>query len=73
MLYYLCYVIIDCRIILTFYLLPTILDSVYDDEEEKMEINQLFMQANSLSFIICPLAGFLAGRMMIKRSYYSQF
>ena len=61
MLYYYCYLILDSRIVLTFYLLPTMLDSVYEDEEDKMRISQLFTKANTLSFIICPLAGIIAG------------
>jgi hypothetical protein len=61
MLYYYCYLILDSRIVLTFYLLPTMLDSVYEDEEDKKRISQLFTKANSLSFIICPLAGIIAG------------
>ena len=61
MLYYYCYLILDSRIVLTFYLLPTMLDSVYENEEDKMRISQLFTKANSLSFIICPLAGIIAG------------
>jgi len=60
MLYYYCYLILDSRIVLTFYLLPTMLDSVYEDEEDKMRISQLFTKANTLSFIICPLAGIIA-------------
>ena len=62
MLYYYCYLILDSRIVLTFYLLPTMLDSVYEDEEDKMRISQLFTKANTLSFIICPLAGIIAGK-----------
>jgi len=62
MLYYYSYLILDSRIVLTFYLLPTMLDSVYEDEEDKMRISQLFTKANSLSFIICPLAGIIAGK-----------
>lgn len=56
------YVILDTRLVLTFYVLPTILDNTFDDEEEKLAAGQFFTKANSLSFVVCWIGGALADR-----------
>ncbi|CAG5111079.1 Oidioi.mRNA.OKI2018_I69.chr2.g5415.t1.cds [Oikopleura dioica] len=56
------YVIIDTRLVLTFYVVPTILENTFEDEEEKLAAGQFFTKANSLSFVVCWMGGALADR-----------
>ena len=55
------YLILDVRIVLTFYIFPTILEEVYDDPDERLAASQFFTKANTLSFLVCWIPGVLAG------------
>ena len=57
------YLILDVRIVLTFYIFPTILEEVYDDPDKRLASSQFFTKANTLSFLVCWIPGVLAGKI----------
>jgi len=62
------YIILDTRVIMTFTIWPVVTENFFGNDQKEIDFaNALFTKMNILSFLICPVPGFLVDRLHLPR------